>query len=160
MTEIEWVVRPDTKLPWGATPAHFVQAQELMEVFEKAAMEQYRRYHLHQVVQSLPTNAEVAEVLEKAADLLESEQVAWIQGVESRADAEGNVVSACVIGLLNLVTQAELNIYNHLYRAALDAVTRYLGTSVVAWNDLLGRTREEVIEMFKTVAKDLRNEQN
>lgn len=117
-----------------------------------------------------PTNTQIAEVLEAAADLFESEKLGWIQGVETKVDSFGlRVTAACAIGA---ISQARVNgirirwANEALYRAALLAVTNYLNErpgrlagemSIPGWNDMPGRTVGEVIDLFKTVAKDLRN---
>ena len=164
-------------------------------------------------------NAEVADVLEKAADLYESEQIEWCQGSwqkertrivnetgESIAayvqDGEGQlglpdvklkverVISMCASGALAravgipVVWAQEIEGFEFrtlgtderrfLYSLAREAVLKklrgestnpfrpgdpYLTNNIPQWNDSKARSKQEVIDVFKETAKDLRNAQ-
>jgi hypothetical protein len=110
-----------------------------------------------------------AEVLEKAADLLET--VGWTQGEEFatiRNPITGKrvVVGMCArgacmaavgignTGLWSLMSES----MRRDFITAFNLLDRAIGPlSVVGWNDHEGRTAVEVIEKMKQVAKDYRN---
>lgn len=138
--------------------------------------------------------ASYADILEKAADILESERVDWCQGTYFRpARISGSLhshvdrppISACALGAIRMAAVGENASYAELTTYApgwleqlqgeLDDILRtYLdknmplpeGLSIPDWggiasfNDTEGRTKAEVIEVFKQVAKDLRNATN
>jgi hypothetical protein len=134
---------------------------------------------------------QVAEDLEMAAELLETEKLAWCQevlgGVSGSPD-DTPLISACAVGAIAAVTYGldrftflvgggeEDSFYlphgnnQHIsswtrFWAARTAVAIRLSNElqsdsnnvVEGWNDESGRTREEVVDLFKTIAKDLRN---
>jgi hypothetical protein len=146
------------------------------------------------------TKAEMADVLEKAADLYESEQVEWcrqtwggmVPGVGMTACASSALANA--VGLDHFYAQSlELRVMAgisdglsgpaRLYMKTRQHVDRALGQNLPAWNDeekvvpvLVGpvfkgsdsyavsravslRSKEQVIDLFKELAKDLRNEE-
>lgn len=124
------------------------------------------------------SNVEIAEVLERAADAWESERLGWCQNKSFEYEIVGAVVStydheivpvkktiaACSLGGIGLVTKdSDLRI---AVTDALGAATGFpelpwdLGGAVVDWNDHPDRTKQEVIDKFKEVAKDLRNANN
>ena len=106
-----------------------------------------------------------AEILEKAADLLESAELGWVRGVERQSghDEHGKPkMFVCARGALG-VAAGQLSL-QHL--EALDAecsVEKMLRlkfgfyTGVPAWNDGVALNVAEVIDMFKETAKRLRN---
>ena len=160
-------------------------------------------------------NAEVADVLEKAADLYESEQIEWCQGnwqKETLRFPNGSVthfhsgqgaamvlkdlggvekiISMCASGALAravgipVVWAQEIEGFEFrtlgtderrfLYSLAREAVLKklrgestnpfrpgdpYLTNNIPQWNDSKARSKQEVIDVFKETAKDLRNAQ-
>jgi len=138
----------------------------------------------------LVPDTQIADDLEAAAELLETEKIQWCQGslstLEFDADNKPQLTSVCAVGALGvviagldyMVSTFIRGVQEHLYRigperdrlnAARDAVSDYLvvhhqvsyllpGDCVTEnWNDALGRTREDVVDLLKNTAKDLRN---
>jgi hypothetical protein len=123
--------------------------------------------------------AKVADVLEKAADLYESEKIEWCQGYNFNIGRQR--LGACAQGAIMLATGAYAQMpngfvdyigsedgdWNHDYELSITA-TRVLFlsinkkgpfpfSSVPQFNDTQGRTKQEVIEAMKKCAKELRN---
>lgn len=146
------------------------------------------------------TKADMADVLEKAADLYEAEKYEWCEGAwfverDNECLALGDpAISVCASTALGLACDLSLssardmeNVYMMLrnvhvgltvpndipfqytkYFLAREQVDRHLvmrlgaDADLPTWNDGgHGRdvTKPEVIELFKEIAKDLRNEQ-
>jgi hypothetical protein len=109
--------------------------------------------------------AGAAQVLEKAADLLESGVLEWIQGEMHHADSAGQIVSVCAWGALRYVDgicvdhleEGQVLFLSKAYSLAYTALDQSLPISLPTWNDTEGRTKEEVIEAMKNMAKDLHN---
>lgn len=132
--------------------------------------------------------ARMAEILEKAADLYESETIDWCQNQNFSPGTEK--VSACAQGAIYLamgthrIRTTEIYYYGHYdgrlaytMKAAepcrptewskrlseAELVIHKLGqalkTHVPSFNDMVGRTKQEVIDMMKDTAKELRNGQ-
>jgi hypothetical protein len=116
-----------------------------------------------------------AEVLEKAADLLET--VGWVQGDEvvyviKEDDGLNTMVGLCARGACKMAVglDPEAIVWSHdnppmkEFAAALSFLNGAAGLahefSIVKWNDYPGRTAAKVIDLMKKVAKDLRNEAN
>jgi hypothetical protein len=133
----------------------------------------------------------VADVLEDAADLYESEQVDWCSGSWTRDEARG--LSVCASTALAMACDLPLPVamaaggsnlrdggYQRIVRVAgfnsgavaetelyiqarvvLDDRMPKAISSVVLWNDSLPWVdgKQQVIEMFKETAKDLRNQE-
>lgn len=108
-----------------------------------------------------------AEILERAADGFESGRYGWTKGQY----VEGNMEAFCSMGALIYEgsgrTIEGMNAFFARGKSvpgvgkAVDALHRHLpdGYDVVPyWNDALIRTKQEVIDMFKNTAKDLRNQ--
>jgi len=138
------------------------------------------------------TNDRIAEALEKAADLYESEKVDWCQGnyVENAYDPEPVRLSVCASQALRMACGEELvwretdmghfwgptrvSMNFQLFNAAtlsLGLVDQNLGPSngeghLITWNDQSNgmyvaeerRTKQDVIDLFKNRAKELRNQ--
>jgi len=112
---------------------------------------------------------EPADVLEAAADLLESK--GWQQGAFDNAVNPDDSTAFCALGAIRAVTgyslakrnyirDGDYALYRERYRYTLQASVALgakVGLDVPAWNDRPGRTAEEVIDVMKHVAKDLRN---
>lgn len=104
----------------------------------------------------MTTKQEIADLLEQAADLLETE--GWCQ--MTLRNPEG---ARCAVGALHKISGN-----TRLKRAAQEwlamrlnifaLANMYVGAQLVLWNDSPGRTIDEVIDLFKETAKDLRNE--
>jgi hypothetical protein len=107
-----------------------------------------------------------AEILEAAADVLETK--GWGQGCEFKME-NGERTAFCAIGAIREVI-GFYNIEQTLFfttmvlaHEAMDVSNRVAGLmdtdqgSVVSFNDKPGRTADEVIDLFKLTAKDLRN---
>lgn len=114
-------------------------------------------------------DAEAAEVLERAADILETR--GWVQGSWTRRKDDGEM-GFCSIGAIRVVLGT-----NHLDAKrehfdeiqVIEALARHIPEAaaaerphqrpcIVAWNDLRGQTQDNVVDTFKLAAKDLRNE--
>lgn len=137
-----------------------------------------------------PTPEQYPDVLERAADILESERVQWCQGTYFRRNfgdaTEGDLrppLSACALGAIRIAALGEDSTYNGLtvnmptwlgeVESDLDDIlTGYLADNIpldeglsdypdwggmAIYNDVKGRKKAEVIEVFKQVAKDMRN---
>lgn len=124
---------------------------------------------------------EIAEALEKAADLYESEEIDWCQ-LKNYKVRDGNL-SACAQGAIYLAVGAHQILQRYFGdRAELfaqsadeedwrnrilkgDMVIGALAKSLYGegeadvpfFNDTQGRTKQEVIDAMKNCAKDLRN---
>jgi len=105
---------------------------------------------------SIPTG-EVADVLEQAADLIET--VGWIQGSEEQRD-NGIVIGYCAIGAMRAVNCGILSATEHALGNWLWGLPNHviIHRGVANWNDQPGRRAAEVIDAMKSCAKDLRNE--
>jgi hypothetical protein len=123
------------------------------------------------------SNADVAKVLEDAADLYESEKIEWC--TRSWAKLTDVTVSACAEGALLLamgynwaeVFSAASRLFSTdlLAQAASDSLLDHLNEgrtvmidSVYRWNDRMmtrhpAEAKAQVIEAMKETAKDLRN---
>jgi hypothetical protein len=122
----------------------------------------------------------IADVIERAVDLYESEQIEWCQGGFFNANDSDlpsghyQIISACAWGSL-LLAATEGNVKEawdltcdrvkqvtdpawtlaNLAKMNLEA---YLGVSEIPrYNDEWGRTKQEVIEAMKGTAKEPRN---
>lgn len=115
---------------------------------------------------------EPAEILEKAADLLESGEAVWTQedGYFDRLD-DGRL-ACCMMGAVYWVEGTLANGESFIHFTveeippvavkAESALKRHLGLleldqNVETWNDAPGRTLPEVIDALKLAAKDARN---
>jgi hypothetical protein len=106
------------------------------------------------------TVTEVADVLDEAVRLYESGTYGWVQG-EYSYDVPGETPRRCMQGILDMAN-ASINFHNdhvlQVQMTARAAVGDKIG-HIPTWNDTPGRTLDEVIEMLKSVSKDLRNSQ-
>jgi hypothetical protein len=122
-----------------------------------------------------------AEILEAAADLYESEKIEWCKGAfyNSRTPAESSsssIVSACAWGaIIHAATEddylsfslvgGEVSVlndppYKDMRRGlnrALRAVRMMLEPELPEFNDTIAKDKQEIIDLFKETAKDLRN---
>jgi hypothetical protein len=110
---------------------------------------------------------EAADVLERAAEFLET--VGWVQNQSLMTDAIGVITGACVSGAcwiaatgasveedLHVPSVKELNQPGSPLYAAWAALEQKQ-IDPMGWNDTVGRTAAEVIDLLKEIAKDLRN---
>lgn len=114
----------------------------------------------------------VAETLDKAADLLEK---GWFQGSYCSDPTDPNPSCVCVVGAVLLASGYGLCTAEHIEKIpAILALTKHLGftralgakqsldpgeTSIVAWNDDPARTKQEVVDAVRNAAASLREEQ-
>ena len=121
------------------------------------------------------SNARMAEILEGAADQLDL--CPWGQGIGRELEGQICAEDALWTSITGLGSWAEALLFLKQYGTAPDGsltrspqwwenfnVTNYVGAryldgrSVWGWNDEAGRTKDEVVELFRVAAKDLRNE--
>lgn len=115
---------------------------------------------------------QAAETLEKAADLYRSETVNWCQDAWVDRGDEGQKLSVCAEGALLLASGFTLEEIDRLsdngvanfakkyrWEAARHQLFVHLRRAIHDWNDVEGRTKEEVIDAMEATAKDLRNGQ-
>jgi hypothetical protein len=127
---------------------------------------------------TLLSKAQVADVLEKAADRLEL--CPWGQRSERINEQKICAEDAIFLTLADANQDAIITATNRFHGETWDGfaqVHRVLSPylplkadmaptgftydreqSLFEWNDHPGRTKDEVVELFKTVAKELRNE--
>ena len=122
----------------------------------------------------VPTKAEVADVLDAAADLYESERFDWCQGQAVSEDG----LSICASQALCMVTGVTITLQQDpmpwtgrvlhdmsnwnqpLYRAAEVALLPYTQEAggIIGFNDSgQGRSKQDIIDLFKKTAKELRD---
>jgi hypothetical protein len=95
-------------------------------------------------MRSNPT--QIAEVIENAAEYLK--EYGWRQ---LKAGVHGE--SRCLVGALSSAAGTYA-----LHMDARKAVESHLWLAAAVWNDMPGRTKEEVIDALIGTAKDLRNQ--
>jgi len=107
------------------------------------------------------TVTEVAEVLDAAVDLYESGTYGWVQGKYVYAPP-GETPRRCMLAILDTATyetvRKNMATYNRVRPEVVDAISAEIG-NIPSWNDTPDRTLDDVIEILKSVAKDLRNTQ-
>jgi hypothetical protein len=105
------------------------------------------------------TPLSIADVLDRAADLIEPEG-AWTQGVLAR-DAQGKGVcgppfsgacSYCASGAI-IAAAGEFEM------AYYDLVAHLIGDVVPVWNDAPGRTQSEVVSTLRLAASKAREQE-
>jgi hypothetical protein len=113
----------------------------------------------------IPSEYDHAAILEKAAEVLETE--GWSQG-RYVTHADGNLFDSpsftyCAVGAIRRAVSG--NTYLQMSQDLLWAATHTsnllsskLRQPITAWNDQSGRTADEVIDLMKETAKDIRNE--
>lgn len=95
----------------------------------------------------------IAEVLEGAANYIEEH--GWQQG---HAGVPGG--PRCLAGAIHSAIGVEpvhhglVDLLPKEFRSALNAVGKQTQTSPVLWNDLPGRTKEQVIDALRAAAKE------
>lgn len=129
------------------------------------------------------TNVEVADVLDKAADLYQAEQVEWCAGKWVTVVPSGNLyaplkMSVCAGGAIALAAgMSAQKFYAHhagtgtaggiladpnygRFNEVLERTGEYLGQPVVSWNDNMAliRSKADTIDMLKRAAKDIRDD--
>lgn len=129
------------------------------------------------------TNVEVADVLDKAADLYQAEQVEWCSGkwitvVHSGDEAGSLKMSVCAGGAIALAAGMNTQkFFSHhsgcgtaggiladpnydRFNEVLNRTSDYLGQPVVSWNDspATPRSKADTIDMLKRAAKDIRDD--
>jgi hypothetical protein len=97
---------------------------------------------------------EVAEILERAADLIEPEG-RWTQGALAKSKTGRQVIPEgrsavcwCVYGAIQRITGTPLG-----SRALWDALKASVGTvNIASWNDTRGRTQAEAVAALREAA--------
>lgn len=105
----------------------------------------------------------VADVLERAADLIEPEG-AWTQGAYAKyADGRETIVGRgeglvcwCLIGALDAATDD----VRHLWKDAFQATQAVVGRPLASWNDKPDRTQGEVVSKLREAATLARSHHN
>jgi hypothetical protein len=124
------------------------------------------------------SNDETADILEKAADLYQAEQVEWCAGNWIKQEKKWDKVSVCAGGAIALAAGLDAGTFYRTYgqqyndgaelaldpnydkfREVLDRVAMYLGEPVPSWNDSMftPKSKPEVIDMLRRAAKDIRD---
>ena len=101
---------------------------------------------------------QVAELLEKAADALESGRIQWGKYTGYKKP----LGTMCAEETLAIVAMEESHL-GLVISPACWAVSRHVtkgrnANHLTAWSDTEARTLDEVVQAFKETAKDLRNE--
>lgn len=114
-----------------------------------------------------PTGIEVADVLDKAADVIDTNGHCKRYLYDTRQAAAGTPINecrACLLGALNIAISGSpvylgTREYSRLAVAAEKALlTRVDVPSLVTWNDTRGRTKQQVTELCRDTAASLRGE--
>lgn len=100
--------------------------------------------------------AKAAEHLEYVADRFESGTLAWVQGSYGHPHWEDGPTACLIGGIRGLSVLAESHI-QLAFKAVSEIVDPTGGWRLAAWNDFPGRTKEQVIDLLKWAAKELRN---
>lgn len=103
----------------------------------------------------------VAEVLNKAADLLEKPG-AWTQGEYGRLpsgraalNVRSDAVCRCLIGAIYTVLPPESGCLHDVEKGeAVQTMNEFLGMGAYHWNDAPDRTQAEVVAALRQAAKD------
>lgn len=116
------------------------------------------------------TTVSIADVLEEAARIVED--VGWVQRSIIRRDCDTQeIVGVCMIGGVLTAANKLIDGYSGMkstlsgsspevrqtYQAAWDLLGEAVDRAPNHWNDVESRTRYEVIDKLREVAKDLRN---
>ena len=112
---------------------------------------------------------EPAEILEKAADALESGTLPWARYGDAATFAQCMDNSTyCAIEAMSWATRGDKGAviiegrwsYSRAVKAASDEASRRLGraTHITYWNDMHAKDVHEVVDVMKHAAKDLRNQ--
>lgn len=120
------------------------------------------------------SDAQVADLIEKAADAWESGAIGWCRGRFADRRVPETATRVCSWGGLMRAAhgQADATVRDWLEARhepvvlrALSAIEDHLsasgrdhGGSLATWNDFLAKDEQHVIEVFKETAKDLRNQ--
>lgn len=118
------------------------------------------------------SNTEIADVLDRAADMYESEKVEWCQRSWGEKDrATGQALSMCASTaiyaaagfdmLMSGTAKDDARQSPQLGQAVEGHMLKYLGIhpgfGIPSWNDSHVYTKQQVIDAFKDAAKELRN---
>lgn len=112
----------------------------------------------------MENNVEIgtADLLEKAIEILETEE--WVKGSYAYIDKTNKKHHHCAVGAIEC---AMMRLTGHItdssYNYAVREVRRVLSEkayiwSVEKWNDYVAKNKEDVIDLFTSVVKDLRNQ--
>ena len=107
------------------------------------------------------TVTEVADVLDEAVRLYESGTYGWVQGRYVYAPL-GKTPSRCMLGIIEVAAMRLNRLQTGNDPQMCFEARKALGVEIghiPTWNDNPERTLDEVIEILKGTAKDLRNSQ-
>jgi hypothetical protein len=85
---------------------------------------------------------QVADVLDDAADLLETHE--WAPGGDG---------GRCALGALHSIARATRGLRRRALAALADSLGLPYGYMIPAWNDAPGRTKQQVLDAFRVAAK-------
>ena len=96
------------------------------------------------------TDEQLADLVDDAADLIETD--GWIQ------DAEHTDLGYCMIGALRRASGFHIHMdgFSHFSSACEAIMNRMRINDIATWNDHDGRTKQEVLDNMRLVAKELR----
>lgn len=130
-------------------------------------------------------NQRVAEALEKAADMLESEEVQWLRGdFEVLLDGDTDLMGYCAVGALCKASGETWHLQHPVTTGAVGFIKPHIiesvweiarhetcnpnllpsredwdpESAVIMFNDRIVEDKAGVIEVFKLAAKDVRNQ--
>ena len=107
------------------------------------------------------TVTEVADVLDEAAGLYESGTYGWVQGRYVYAPL-GKTPSRCMLGIIEVAAMRLNRLQTGSDPQMCFEARKALGVEIghiPTWNDHHERTLDDVIEILRGTAKDLRNSQ-
>ncbi len=101
---------------------------------------------------------EVADIVESAADLLE--RAGWIQDEDHIQGMGYCMVGALRQCLTEHYTRCEDQYPAPIWENVIGEVRAHMGTGtpaqIAAWNDEYGRTKQEVLDKLRSIAKEIR----
>jgi hypothetical protein len=108
------------------------------------------------------TPAQIADVLDLAVEELEANP--WGQGLTRYSNEADRGI--CAIDALSVVIAGKVRPHSAMSQVLFDTERAVMQTltlnprlmSLANWNDVPGRTKQQVIDAFKNTAKDLRNQ--
>jgi hypothetical protein len=102
----------------------------------------------------------IADVLERAADLIEPEgawtQHEWALGANGEEDPIGPAVCWCAWGA---IYEASGRDWTPVANQAVQAVQAHLDAEIQQWNDAPGRTQAEVVASLREAAAKARQQE-
>ncbi|MCW7941612.1 hypothetical protein AAW14_06070 [Streptomyces hygroscopicus] len=110
-----------------------------------------------------PTDAEIADLCDKAAEIIKANGFNKRYLYDTRQAADGRLVQLCrvdIIGALNIAAHGTPRYAGSplVYAAERALEKRIDRASLVVWNDEKGRDADDAIALFKQTAAELRAE--